>query len=148
MRIFKAATLMLAGLLALPAAAQDTRPDLVIAVGGLYRSIEPIDGNSSNSLRIMNNIYDPVVTRNYAEDPEGGELRPAIATEWERVDDLTWRFKIRDGVKFHDGTTLTAEDVAFTLSAERIWGPDALVPAGTRYTESFAEVTAADASTV
>ena len=149
MNIFKSAVVaVLLGLLALPAAAQDTRPDIVVAVNGLYRSIEPIDGNSSNSQRIMDSIYDSIVTRNWAEDPEGGELRPALATAWEQVDDLTWRFTIRDGVKFHDGATMTAEDVAFTLSAERIWGENALVPAGTRYTTSIASVEAIDDKTV
>ena len=149
MRIFKAAVALIAtGLLALPVMAQDTRPDVVIAVNGLYRSIEPIDGNSTNSQRIMDSIYDPIVGRNFVEDPEGGELRASLATEWEQVNDLTWRFKIRDGVKFHNGETMTAEDVAFTLSSERIWGENALVPAGTRYTDSFARVEAIDATTV
>src|SRR5690606_32631264 len=62
--------------------------------------------------------------------------------------DLTWQFTIRDGVKFHNGETMTAEDVAFTLSEERIWGEGALVPAGTRYTTSFASVEAIDDKTV
>ncbi|MCF1744367.1 ABC transporter substrate-binding protein [Paradevosia shaoguanensis] len=149
MHIFKTALVAaVAGMLAFPAMAQDTRPDFVIAVNGLYRSIEPIDGNSTNSQRIMDSIYDPIVGRNYAEDPEGGELRPGLATAWEQVDDLTWHFTIREGVKFHNGQTMTAEDVAFTLSPERIWGENALVPAGTRYTESFASVTALDDKTV
>ncbi len=149
MNILKLAVALVAsGLLALPAAAQDQRPDVVVAVNGLYRSIEPIDGNSTNAQRIMNSIYDPIITRNYQEDPEGGQLRPSLTSEWEQVDELTWRFKIREGVKFHNGETMTAEDVAFTLSAERIWGENALVPAGTRYTESFASVAAIDDATV
>lgn len=149
MIILRAVIAMIAaGLLALPAMAQDSRPDIVVAVSGLYRSLEPIDGNSTDSQRIISNVYDPVIDRNYAEDPEGGELREALVTKWERVNDLTWRFTIREGVKFHNGEVMTAEDVAFTLSAERIWGEDALVPAGTRYTESFARVEAIDDKTV
>ncbi|SFZ85521.1 peptide/nickel transport system substrate-binding protein [Devosia enhydra] len=149
MKLLRAAVAAAAiGLLAGPALAQDSRPDFVVAVNGLYRSIEPIDGNSTNAQRIMDSIYDPLVTRNWTEDPEGGELRPSLATAWEQVDDLTWRFTIREGVKFHNGETMTAEDVAFTLSAERIWGDNALVPAGTRYTTSFASVEAIDATTV
>lgn len=124
------------------------RPDLTVAVNGLYRSLEPIDGNSTNSLRIMSSIYDAIITRNWAEDPEGASLAPSVVTEWTQVDDLTWQFTIRDGVKFHNGETMTAEDVAFTLSEERIWGEGALVPAGTRYTTSFASVEAIDDKTV
>ncbi|MFN4099320.1 MAG: ABC transporter substrate-binding protein [Pararhodobacter sp.] len=47
--------------------------------------------------------------------PEG-ELMPKIAEEWEASEDAqTWRFKIRSGVEFHNGQTMTAEDVAQTL---------------------------------
>lgn len=44
-----------------------------------------------------------------------GEALPALATEWERVDDLTWRFSIRSGVRFHNGEELTADAVANSL---------------------------------
>ena len=141
--------LTLAGvaLTALPATAQD-RPDIVVAVPGIYRTMEPIEGNSTNGERIMPNIFDQIVTRNFAEDPEGAELRPALATEWEQVDDLTWRFTIREGVKFHNGETMTAEDVAFSIGEERVWGEASLVPIGKRYTESIVSVEAVDATTV
>ncbi len=129
------------------ALAQD-RPDIVVAVPGIYRTMEPIDGNSTNAARIQSNIFDQIVTRNFDEDPEGAELRPALATAWEQVDDLTWRFTIREGVTFHNGDAMTAEDVAFSMSEERVWGENALVPVGKRYTESFAGVRAIDATTV
>jgi peptide/nickel transport system substrate-binding protein len=40
---------------------------------------------------------------------------PALATSWRAIDDLTWEFKLRKNVRFHDGTPFTAEDVVFTL---------------------------------
>src|SRR5690349_14380117 len=43
------------------------------------------------------------------------EIRPALATSWKLVDDTTWEFKLRPGVKFHDGTPFTADDVIFTI---------------------------------
>ena len=46
---------------------------------------------------------------------EAGDAQPMLATEWEQVDDTTWSFTIRDGVTFHDGTELTAENVAASL---------------------------------
>lgn len=146
-RLLTMATALAVVLTPLAAAAQD-RPDIVIAVNGIHRTMEPITGNSTNASRIMPNIFDQIVTRNFTEDPEGTELVPALATEWEQVDDFTWRFKIRDGVKFHNGATLTAEDVAFSFSAERIWGEDSLIPVGKRYTASFTQVTAIDDTTV
>lgn len=46
-----------------------------------------------------------------------GAPQPLLATEWNRVDDKTWRFVIRSGVKFHDGTDLTPERAAASLTA-------------------------------
>ncbi|MFC6258193.1 ABC transporter substrate-binding protein, partial [Kocuria oceani] len=46
---------------------------------------------------------------------EAGDAQPMLATAWEQVDDTTWSFTIRDGVTFHDGTELTAENVAASL---------------------------------
>ena len=42
-------------------------------------------------------------------------LEPALATSWKLVNPTTWRFELRQGVRFHDGSPLTAEDVAFSI---------------------------------
>ncbi|MFI7493599.1 ABC transporter substrate-binding protein [Kocuria sp. M4R2S49] len=47
---------------------------------------------------------------------EAGDAQPMLATEWEQVDETTWSFTIRDGVTFHDGTALTAENAAASLA--------------------------------
>ena len=68
------------------------------------------------------------------------QLTPGVATEWAVSDDgLTWVFQIRDGVKFHDGSEVTAEDVAWTL--QHSIGPEALDWA-TGPAQSLAEVVA------
>lgn len=48
---------------------------------------------------------------------ELGDAQAALATDWEQTDPTTWRFTIREGVTFHDGTALTAENVAASLTA-------------------------------
>ena len=46
-----------------------------------------------------------------------GEAEPALASEWQQVDQTSWRFTLRDGVEFHDGTALTSAEVVASLSA-------------------------------
>jgi peptide/nickel transport system substrate-binding protein len=53
-------------------------------------------------------------------DPQTSELKPRLATGWEQVDEDTWRFELREGVKFHDGTTLDPADIAFTLDRLKV----------------------------
>ena len=48
-----------------------------------------------------------------------GRPEPALATSWKLVDPTTWRFELRQGVHFHDGSPLTAEDVTFSLDRAR-----------------------------
>ncbi|MDR2113927.1 MAG: ABC transporter substrate-binding protein, partial [Bifidobacteriaceae bacterium] len=48
-----------------------------------------------------------------------GELEGALAESWSTEDQITWVFKLRNGVKFHDGTPVTAEDVLFSLDIAR-----------------------------
>jgi peptide/nickel transport system substrate-binding protein len=46
-------------------------------------------------------------------------LRPELAVSWQQIDPVTWRFKLRPGVKFHDRTPFTADDVVFTFERAR-----------------------------
>ncbi|MEO8753829.1 MAG: ABC transporter substrate-binding protein [Casimicrobiaceae bacterium] len=55
-------------------------------------------------------IYDPLV---YVDEKQ--QLQPGLATSWRVIDDTTWEFKLRRGVKFHDGSDFTAEDVIATF---------------------------------
>ncbi len=61
---------------------------------------------------LSRHVWDTLIER----DPDTFQYRPGLATAWRWVDDTTLEFTLRQGVKFHDGTTLSAEDVAFTLN--------------------------------
>src|SRR5918996_6078356 len=62
-----------------------------------------------------------VVKQNVAEtlteiNPDDASITPRLATSWERIDDRTWRFQLREGVVFHDGTPMDAEAVATSIT--------------------------------
>ncbi|MFZ3323237.1 MAG: ABC transporter substrate-binding protein [Usitatibacter sp.] len=60
--------------------------------------------------RVISQIYEPLVGRD-----EQFKLEPRLAVSWSMVDPHTWRFKLRPGVKFSDGTAFTADDVVFSV---------------------------------
>jgi peptide/nickel transport system substrate-binding protein len=71
-------------------------------------------------------------------------VQPALAESWQSLDELTWRFRLRAGARFHDGRPLTARDVAFSLDRAR--DPDRSSYRG--YLVSVREVRTVDERTV
>ncbi len=67
-------------------------------------------GTDAQSERVGELIYDPLVRKD-----DHFNLQPWLATSWDRPDALTWVFHLCDGVRFHDGKALTAEDVAWSI---------------------------------
>lgn len=79
--------------------------DVVIGVSADSRTLDP-GGSGEHSVIMFDRLLDNTAP---------GEFSPALATEWEQVDDRTWRFTLRDGVTFHNGDPMTAEDVVFSV---------------------------------
>lgn len=102
--------------LALPSLAL-AKADLTIAVDAPPKSMNPHSYNSDANLSYMANFFDGLLQRPAPD----GKLAPALATDWVRVDDLTWKFSLRHGVKFHNGNPFNAADVKFTF--ERMKNP-------------------------
>jgi peptide/nickel transport system substrate-binding protein len=73
-------------------------------------SVDPHFFNNDAISAVVSHAYETLL----ALDPDA-RLIPALAVSWRAVNDTTWEFKLRDGVKFHDGSPLTAEDVIFSL---------------------------------
>ena len=117
---FTAAALLGAPRLVGRAAAQGDR--LVVALGQ-WGTETPFAWRSVQAEKpLWDCAYDPLIMR----DPKTWEYRPGLATEWKPSREMrTWTFKLRSGVKFHEGFgELTAEDVKFTV--EQSHKPDAL----------------------
>ena len=89
---------------------------LSVGVEAETYSMDPLVAWMTYGMVMMRQIYDTPIDFN----PDG-TLKPRLATKWEQTDDLTWRFHMRKGVKFHNGYPFTAHDVKFTL--ERILDP-------------------------
>lgn len=99
--------------LTLPAMARD----LTIDLSGEPATLDPHMQWNPDSYYVYRNIFDNVVTRDNA-----GEIVPQIATKWDYASDTELVLTIRDDVTFHDGTPLTAEDVAYSVT--RIIDPE------------------------
>lgn len=132
--------------------AQERRA-LRLGVNGLPNSLEPVNAISNVGPRIVNQIFDTLIARDFfAKGAPGNaiDLVPALAESWERIDEKSVRFKLRQKVMFHDGVELTADDVAYTFSSERLWGPEAIkkIPLGKSYSLDFDEPVVEDKYTV
>lgn len=99
----------------------DNRPEVVIAVQKIVTSntLDPVAEQSNVGERILNSYVELLIGRNLQ-----GQLEPIpqLATSWKRIDWKTVEVSLRRGVKFHNGDELTAEDIAFTFSPDRMFG--------------------------
>src|SRR5262249_27280690 len=101
------------------ARAQTTQKrELIVAQAGDIAFFDPHMSTSSNDIRISFNLYDNLVSRH----PDG-KLHPGLATEWKLTTPTTWTFKLRSGVKFHNGDPFSSSDVK--ASIERTYDPAA-----------------------
>jgi peptide/nickel transport system substrate-binding protein len=120
---------------------------LTIDLQGDPATLDPGRQYDTNSYDVYRNIYDNLLHRN----PQTSAIEPWIATQWRAVTPTEWQFTIRRGVKFHDGSDLTAADVVASLqrildrqfnspqyanfsaiSSVRATGPDTVVIATSR----------------
>lgn len=98
----------------LPAGAQEAGAidELRIAMAALPPQLDPATTTWIVMQRVYPLIFDKLIERDWANP---GQLVPALATEWEQVDDTTLTMTLREGVVFADGSPFTANDVKFTF---------------------------------
>ena len=107
--------LVLVGALALAGCQRPAKPEPVIltfARGADSQKLDPADVDDGESMKVLVNVCEGLVRfKHSTTEPE-----PCLATSWAiSPDGLTYTFKLRDGVKFHDGTPLDAPAAAFSF---------------------------------
>lgn len=86
---------------------------LIIQNAGGPETLDPAWAYDTASQEVIFNVYEPLI---FFKGKKTDEYTSRIATEWEISDEgTTYRFKIRDGVKFHNGNELTPEDVEYSI---------------------------------
>jgi peptide/nickel transport system substrate-binding protein len=109
------------------AVAQDATPastasgELTIGKAQEAVGLDPALITAAASFQIIAPVYDQLVSFDADNQPQ-----PSLAESWETPDDTTFVFTLREGVTFHNGRALTAEDVKYSL--ERIANPDTKSP--------------------
>lgn len=128
---------LVAPLLVAPAAAQQ----LKIGLASEPTSIDPHFHNVGPNNFMRRHIFESLVSTD-----EQSKLMPTLAESWRAVDDTTWEFKLRKGVKFTDGTDFTATDVIYSFC--RVPKVEGSPSSFAVFVRGFESVEAPDASTV
>ncbi len=112
-------SLLAAGLMSLVVALPAQAKELRFAFQGSLSSLDPYALNETFTLGYLGNVYEGLIRRNHDLG-----IEPALATKWEIVEPTRWRFHLRKGVKFHDGSAFSADDVLFSADRVRADGSD------------------------
>ncbi|MEL6523544.1 MAG: ABC transporter substrate-binding protein [Pseudomonadota bacterium] len=83
--------------------------ELTIGLASEPTAMDPHFHNLGPNNAMARHIFDRLILQNELQ-----QLEPGLAVSWTPIDDLTWEFKLREGVKFHDGSDFTADDVVCT----------------------------------
>ncbi|MGI9465248.1 MAG: ABC transporter substrate-binding protein [Aestuariivirgaceae bacterium] len=95
------------------------------AFQGDAQTLDPHGLFETFTLGFQGNVYEGLVKRNDKMEMVGG-----LAESWENIEPTVWRFKLRQGVKFHDGSDFKADDVVFSVGRLNTEGSDMKVVAG------------------
>ena len=118
-----------------------TAQDIALGLGTAVTSIDPHFHNLASNIKIAMHIFEPLVDQDALQRPV-----PGLASAWKAIDDTTWEFTLRNGVRFHDGQEFGAEDVVATLSRVP-WVPNSPNSFAT-YTRAIIETIIVDPHTV
>ena len=107
-----AGTIAAGGFAVVPALADKASNSVKFAYDQVPENIDPFFNNMRAGVILGQHIWDTLIYR----DPATNEYKGQLATSWKQIDDKTLEFELRKGVKFHDGSDFTADDVVYTLN--------------------------------
>ena len=113
MKLLKLPVAALAAMLVAVPATVNAAGELTIGLASEPTSIDPHFHNLTPNNALARVIFDRLIMPD-----EKQQLRPGLAVSWKPIDDTTWELKLREGVKFHDGSPFTADDVVFTFQRQ------------------------------
>lgn len=119
------AFLFLTGVTPCTAAGKDS---FTVAFQTQFDTMDQYKNTQRSILNLGYLIWDPLVER----DPDNCSIKPHLVTSWKMIEPTIWEFKLRPGVKFHNGNPLTAECVRFTIE-DRILNPEQKSPHAGNY---------------
>src|SRR5438105_7660387 len=96
------------------ARAQARRGQIIAGLSERMLTLDPANHYSISSTSVLRHVYDPLV-----DVTNDDKFVPALAESWRATSNTAWRFTLRRGVSFHDGTPFTADSVVFTLKRVR-----------------------------
>lgn len=112
-------------------AEENIKDEIIFCQGNDLTTLDATIGQQERAYSISNNMFDTLIGRD-----ADMAMVPCLATEWAWEDDVTLKLTLREGVKFHDGSDMTAEDVKFTL--------DLIHERGALFAGNYAECVADD----
>jgi peptide/nickel transport system substrate-binding protein len=96
------------------ARAQARRGEIIAGLSERMLTLDPANHYSISATSVLRHVYDPLL-----DVTNDDKFVPALAETWRPLNNTTWRFTLRKGVTFHDGTPFTADSVVFTLKRVR-----------------------------
>lgn len=132
-----AALLLASTMLSSAALAEELR----IGLSAEPSALDPYYHNLGPNNQMAENIFDSLIMQDNEQ-----RLQPSLALSWKPISDTEWEFKLRPGVKFHDGTPFTAEDVVFSI--DRVGKVPNSPSPQTIFTKSIKEVKVIDPMTI
>jgi peptide/nickel transport system substrate-binding protein len=97
-----------------PAAAQARKGEIVAGLSEKMLTLDPANHYSISATSVLRHIYDPLV-----EVTNDSKIVPCLAETWTPINNTTWRFTLRKGVKFQDGTPFNADSVIYSIKRVR-----------------------------